>query len=45
MAAPIDFYFDFSSPYGFVAAQRIEALAAKHGRSDQVDRWLATGGF
>ena len=33
MAAPIDFYFDFSSPYGYLAAQRIEALAARHGRS------------
>jgi 2-hydroxychromene-2-carboxylate isomerase len=33
MAAPIDFYFDFSSPYGFLAAQRIEALAARYGRS------------
>jgi len=33
MAAPIDFYFDFSSPYGFLAAQKIEALAEKHGRA------------
>jgi len=33
MAAPIDFYFDFSSPYGYLAAQKIDALAAKHGRS------------
>jgi 2-hydroxychromene-2-carboxylate isomerase len=33
MAAPIDFYFDFSSPYGYLAAQKIEALAAKHGRA------------
>jgi 2-hydroxychromene-2-carboxylate isomerase len=32
MPAPIEFYFDLSSPYGFLAAQRIEALAAKHGR-------------
>jgi len=31
-AAPIDFYFDFSSPYGYLAAQKIEALAAKHRR-------------
>jgi 2-hydroxychromene-2-carboxylate isomerase len=31
--APIDFYFDFSSPYGFLASEKIEALAAKHGRS------------
>ncbi|HVE49958.1 MAG TPA: 2-hydroxychromene-2-carboxylate isomerase [Casimicrobiaceae bacterium] len=29
---PIDFYFDFSSPYGYLASQRIEALAKKHGR-------------
>ena len=32
MKAPIDFYFDFSSPYGYLAANKIEALAAKHGR-------------
>jgi 2-hydroxychromene-2-carboxylate isomerase len=29
----IDFYFDFSSPYGYLASTRIDALAAKHGRS------------
>ena len=33
MAKTIDFYFDFSSPYGYLAAQKIEALAAKHGRT------------
>lgn len=32
MAAPIQFYFEFSSPYGYLAAEKIEALAAKHGR-------------
>jgi 2-hydroxychromene-2-carboxylate isomerase len=32
MPAPIDFYFDFSSPYGYLAARRIEDIAAKHGR-------------
>ena len=32
MKTPIDFYFDFSSPYGYLAAQKIEPLAAKHGR-------------
>ena len=32
-AAPIDFYFDFSSPYGYLAAERIDALAATHGRT------------
>jgi 2-hydroxychromene-2-carboxylate isomerase len=33
MTAPIDFYFDFSSPYGYFASARIEEIAAKHGRS------------
>ncbi len=32
MPAPIDFYFDFSSPYGYLAAEQIEELAARHGR-------------
>lgn len=32
MKTPVDFYFDFSSPYGYLAAERIEALAAKHQR-------------
>lgn len=31
--AAIDFYFDFSSPYGYLASTRIDALAAKHGRA------------
>jgi 2-hydroxychromene-2-carboxylate isomerase len=33
MSAPIDFYFDFSSPYGYLASEKIEAMAARHGRS------------
>ncbi|MEK6593245.1 MAG: 2-hydroxychromene-2-carboxylate isomerase [Pseudomonadota bacterium] len=33
MATPIDFYFDFSSPYGYFASARIDELAAKHGRN------------
>lgn len=32
MAANLDFYFDFSSPYGYFAAFEIDALAARHGR-------------
>ena len=31
-AAPIDFYFDFSSPYGYLMSEKIDALAAAHGR-------------
>ena len=33
---PIDFYFDFSSPYSYIAGEWIDALAARHGRT--VDR-------
>src|SRR3546814_9522827 len=32
MAAPLEFYFDFASPYGYIGAQRIDAIAARHGR-------------
>ena len=32
MAKAIDFYFDFSSPYGYIGSCKIDALAAKHGR-------------
>ncbi|TAL52127.1 2-hydroxychromene-2-carboxylate isomerase [Pandoraea sp.] len=31
----IDFYFDFSSPYGYFASTVIDQLAARHGRSVQ----------
>jgi len=30
--APLDFWFDFSSPYGYLMAEKIDAVAAKHGR-------------
>ena len=33
MSAPIEFWFDFSSPFGYLASTRIEALAAKYGRT------------
>jgi len=29
---PIDFYFDFSSPYSYIASEWVDALAARHGR-------------
>ena len=35
---PVDFYFDFSSPYSYIASEWIEALAARHGRTV---RWKA----
>ena len=33
MAAPLHFYFDFTSPYGYFASLQIEALAARRGRT------------
>jgi len=30
---PIDFYFDFASPYGYFMSEKIGVLAAKHGRT------------
>ena len=32
MSEPIDFYFDFTSPYGYVMSEKIDALAERHGR-------------
>ena len=32
MPDPLQFHFDFSSPYGYLASEKIEALAARHGR-------------
>ncbi len=34
----VDFWFDFSSPYSYIASEWIEALAARHGRTV---RWHA----
>ena len=31
-ADPIDFWFDFSSPYGYLMSERIDDVAARHGR-------------
>lgn len=31
--APLQFYFDFISPYGYFASLRVDDLAARHGRS------------
>ena len=38
MKTPIDFYFDFGSPYSYIASEWVEALAARHGRTV---RWHA----
>ena len=33
MSKKLDFFFDFSSPYGYLASRRIESIAEQHGRS------------
>ena len=33
MTRSIDFYFDFSSPYGYFASTRVDEIAARHGRT------------
>lgn len=38
MRPPIDFWFDFSSPYSYIASEWVEAVAARHGRAV---RWHA----
>jgi 2-hydroxychromene-2-carboxylate isomerase len=32
MPQPIEFFFDFSSPYGYLASRVIDRIGAKHGR-------------
>lgn len=32
MSTPIDFYFEFASPYGYLASTQLDALGARHGR-------------
>ena len=33
MPKAIEFYFDFSSPYSYLASEQLDALAARHGRT------------
>src|SRR3982751_5868563 len=42
MGSPLDFYFDFSSPYGYLAACRVKDIAARHGR-DVIGRPILLG--
>jgi len=45
MAAFIDFYTDFSSPYGYFASIGIDALAERHGRGCRWHPMLLTPAF
>ena len=31
--SPVEFFFDFNSPYGYIAAHNIDDIAARHGRT------------
>jgi len=33
MSKPLEFFFDFSSPYAYLASEKIEAIATKYGRT------------
>lgn len=33
MPKPIEFHFDFSSPYSYIASEQIEPVATRHGRT------------
>ncbi len=35
MASALEFYFDYSSPYAYIASEEIEAIAERHGRELQ----------
>lgn len=45
MPAPIEFYFDFASPYSYLALASIDALAAKYGRSVEYKPMLLGAAF
>src|SRR3546814_13310838 len=43
--APIDFYFDFSSPYGYLAGHKIDGVARLYGREVNWRQVLPAGIF
>lgn len=45
MPSAIEFYFDFSSPYSYLASEQIEALAARYGRTVQYKPTLLGAAF
>jgi 2-hydroxychromene-2-carboxylate isomerase len=45
MAETLDFYFDFTSPYGYIASQVIDDLAAKHGCATRWHSFMVTAAY
>jgi len=45
MPTPIEFFFDFSSPYSYLASEQIEPLAARYGRDVEYQPILLGAAF
>jgi 2-hydroxychromene-2-carboxylate isomerase len=45
VAKSLDFYFDFTSPYGYIASQVIDDLAAKHGCATRWHAFMVTAAY
>ena len=45
MPTPIEFFFDFASPYGYIASHRIDEIAAGHEREVAWRPYLMGAGF
>lgn len=45
MSETMDFYFDFTSPYGYIAAQLIDELAARHGAAVRWHAFMVTSAY
>ena len=45
MPETLDFYFDFTSPYGYIASQVIDEIAARHGGATRWHTFMVTAAY
>jgi 2-hydroxychromene-2-carboxylate isomerase len=45
MTEILDFYFDFTSPYGYIASRLIDDIAARHGRTTRWHSFMVTSAY
>jgi 2-hydroxychromene-2-carboxylate isomerase len=45
MPETLDFYFDFTSPYGYIASQVIDEIAARHGCATRWHSFMVTAAY
>ena len=45
MADTLDFYFDFTSPYGYIASQVIDEIVARHGCATRWHAFMVTAAY